>query len=489
MYSLIDKVERLYSSEKLKPVYSSFLDTVTRYDMQSALSGGLAVGFSGGADSVMLLLLLMKYRRDRGSDSTILAVHINHSIRGATADRDADFSRSFCASLGVGFHLETVDVPLIASAQGIGIEEAARDARYFCFDKIIHSRNDISAFALAHNSTDNVETVVLNMLRGSGIRGMAGIPPVRDFYYRPLLSINKETILSLLDGFEIPYVHDETNDADDYSRNYVRHNVLPHFRTLNSSYDITVRRMTEHMRSAADLISMLSENAYAAIKDSETFSVSHLRPLHSVVLANLISKLIRDRVGFYPDEMHINAIVGNVTQDNFRVSLKSADFVCQRGVCFFDFHSKKISDDVIFELKAGENKIQGTNTTVWLELGPNFKVFSPNIYNYSIYAEFDGDIINNGVYLRFKREGDSYRYGGITRRLKKVFNDKGIPPFMRGDIPVICDNKGILWVAGLGVRDDARHGSTGSLMRITILFDESDGRKLYTARNFTDENI
>ena len=115
--------------------------------------------------------------------------------------------------------------------------------------------------------------------------------------------------------------------------------------------------------------------------------------------------------------------------------------------------------------------------------------YSPNIYNYSIYADFDGGIIDNSVYLRFKRDGDSYRYGGITRRLKKVFNDRDIPPFMRDDIPVICDNNGILWVVGLGVRDDAKPKDRSNTCRITVLFDDSGKRRLYAARNLNDENI
>jgi tRNA(Ile)-lysidine synthase len=327
------------------------------------------------------------------------------------------------------------------------------------------------------------------MLRGSGVRGMCGIPPVRDIYYRPLIAVAKSDILALLDIFEIPYAVDETNSSTDYSRNYVRHNLLPHFEKINPAFDKSVARLTDHMRAASDLIASLSSGAYDAISDATEFSVSHLRDLHPAVRADLIARIVYDRTGDHPDEMHINDIADKISLDNFRVSLRSADFVCQRGICFFDFRGEKREEDVIFHLKLGENKIQGSNLTVYLELGPDFNVFSPNIYKYSIYMDLDGAIIDNSVYLRTRRDGDSYRYNGMTRRLKKVFNDYGIPPFMRDGIPVICDRDGILWVVGLPVRDGARPLSKASTLRITVLFDDSDGHTFYPARKFNDANI
>ncbi len=489
MHSLIDNVEALLSSSELLPIYTSFLDTAKKHNMLDAMSGGAAIGFSGGPDSVMLLLLLVKYRREHNTNAPLLAVHVNHCIRGTAADADAELSRETCHTLGVELEVKTVDVPLLAKKLGMGIEEAAREARYSAFSEIVSGRNDINAIFLAHNATDNVETVMLNMLRGSGVKGMCGIPPVREFYYRPLLGVEKSDIVSVLDAFSVRYAIDETNSSDEYTRNYVRLNILPHLGKINASYASAVARLTDNMRDAYSLVSSLSAPVLERIGKSDKFSVTHLRELHGTVLADVISRLVFERLGVYPDEGHINSIASQIYKDNFSVSISRADFICQRGICFFELHDKKADTDVIFELKMGENKIQGTNATVFLETGPDFMEFSPNIYNYSIYADLDGGIIDNGVYLRFKRDGDSYRYGGITRRLKKVFNDKGIPPFMRDDIPVICDQDGILWVVGLEVRDGARAKSGESTLRITVLLDNSEGRRLYAARNFNDENI
>ncbi len=489
MHSLTDRVKALLASVELAPIYSSFLDTAKRHNMFTAMSNGLAVGFSGGPDSVMLLLLLFKYRQENHLDNSIVAIHVNHSIRIGTADDDERFSREFCNALGVEFFSRKVDVPTLAKEKGAGIEETARELRYSVFNDINSGREDVSSIFLAHNATDNVETVILNLLRGSGVKGMCGIPPVRDIFYRPLLAVEKSHILSVLDLYDIPYAVDETNSSDEYTRNYVRHNIIPHFADVNSSYTSAVARLTENMRDAYSLISSLSDPILDKIGKNETFSVEYLRGLHITVFADVLSKLVYSRIGVYPDEGHIKCIEGQINRDNFSVSISKADFICQRGICFFEFHNKKNNGDVIFELKIGKNKIQGTNASVFLEIYTNFMEFSPNIYKYSIYADVAGDIINKGVYLRFRRDGDSYRYGGMTHRLKKVFNDMGIPPFMRGDIPVICDNDGILWVVGLGVRDDAKPKSKDRSVRITVLFDDSDERKLYSARKLNDENI
>ena len=121
----------------------------------------ILVGFSGGADSVMLLLFLLKYRED--NDFPIKAVHVNHSIRGEEADRDENFSKEFCKSLGVDFEAVRVDVPALSKEKNVGIEEAARNARYKIFNDIILADSSFSSIAVAHNATDNLETVIFNM--------------------------------------------------------------------------------------------------------------------------------------------------------------------------------------------------------------------------------------------------------------------------------------------------------------------------------------
>ena len=176
--------------------YKSFLSTIREYGMQEQILRGVLVGFSGGADSMLLLHLLLRYQKE--SRFPLVAVHVHHGIRGENADRDAHFTEEICKSLGVEFCLLHTDVPALAESESIGIEEAARNARYSCFYNIIQSRNDISSIALGHNSTDNLETVIFHLMRGCGSGGLAGIPPVRENIIRPLIGLSREDIRSTL---------------------------------------------------------------------------------------------------------------------------------------------------------------------------------------------------------------------------------------------------------------------------------------------------
>ena len=191
-------LNKLFGSEKGRHIFSEFLRISREFSMTEKIKNGVIVGFSGGADSVMLLCLLTKYARDMGYPMPV-AVHLNHCIRGAEADRDEEFSAEFSSSLGVEFLSFHRDIPALAKELSKGLEETARIARYSIFDDIIQSRNDICAVAIAHNSTDNLETLIFNMMRGAGTRGLSGISPTRGNIIRPLLYCSKADIVSALD--------------------------------------------------------------------------------------------------------------------------------------------------------------------------------------------------------------------------------------------------------------------------------------------------
>ena len=160
-------LDRLFSSDEGKRVYSSFLNAISDFSMDEKIRGGVIVGFSGGADSVTLLSALVKYSRDNHLNPPV-AVHVNHMIRGDEADRDQAFAEDFAKALGVEFLCFHRDIPSEAKALSKGLEEVARNARYSIFNDLIKGRNDISCIAVAHNATDNLETVIFNMMRGAG---------------------------------------------------------------------------------------------------------------------------------------------------------------------------------------------------------------------------------------------------------------------------------------------------------------------------------
>ena len=191
-------LNKLFSSPEGKAVYDNACRAISDFNMEEDIRSGVLVGLSGGADSVMLLCFLAEYRK-RTSHFNILSFHLNHCIRGAEADSDEEFSRRISEALGIDFVSRSVDVPAMAKALCKGIEETAREARYSCFKELIQGRKDLNTIAVAHNSTDNLETVLLNIMRGSGARGASGIPPKRDNIIRPLIYSSKSIIVRALD--------------------------------------------------------------------------------------------------------------------------------------------------------------------------------------------------------------------------------------------------------------------------------------------------
>lgn len=483
MQSIDKKIEEMFASKKGWGVYNSITAFIEKYSMQAFLDKGVLVGFSGGPDSVFLLSFLHYYRTRQNLDFNISAAHIHHMIRGESADRDAEFAEEFCKVLGVDFYLNKINVPLISATEHIGIEEAARNARYSTFEDIIRGRSDINAIALAHNASDNTETVLLNMLRGSGVLGMGGISPVRDNIIRPLIVISKKEITSLLESFAIPYVIDESNLTDEYSRNYIRNNVSPLLEKLTENPDMAVLRMSENMRSAFDYIEQSCQSVIDGLGDISRFEVSRIRGLHRAVLSRIFSVICQRICGKTPEEKHISLFCKEVMKDNFTISIPGEyDFVCERGVCTF-VKKEKVDIFGIIKLEFGKNKIDGYALTVFV--GEKLSESSLNVYKKSIHLRVPSVIIENGLYLRTRRDGDAYRYGGMTHRLKKVFNDRNIPPFMRDLVPVLCDEEGIIFVPGLKICDRIRNDEAS--VWVTLCYEEpTPGESVvYTADKLT----
>ena len=481
MYKLSKSIEEIFLSPKGKEIYKRIVKTIEKENMSVLIDNGLLIGFSGGADSVFLLIFLVHYKRQMKKNFPILAVHVNHCIRGKEADSDESFSKKICNALNIDFISVKVDVPSIRKTLNIGMEEAARTARYSYFADIIQSRDDLSTIAVAHNATDNAETVIMNMLRGSGLSGMCGIKPVRDNIIRPIISISKSEIVSILDENGIPYVTDSTNLSLDYTRNYVRNKILPLFSHLSDDPEASITRMTHNLRSDYDY---LREMALAFIEKECTDEIyaSKLRELHPSIQSMVLSMLIYSKTNEHPEEKHISSLKKLIKNDNFIYSLPGdMNFNCQRGICFFS--PKKIENTLlgqIFFLTKGENKISGTNLTVYIG---EFDKSSSNVYNFSIQANLSSAIISKGLTLRFKVDGDSYKYSGMTHKLKKVFNDRNIPPREREFIPIICDKEGIVLVPGMSERDGAKSDISTDNIPITFAYSlpKNGETELFTA--------
>ncbi len=443
------KINSLFSSPEGKKLFDLANSAIEEHNMSDALKKGVLLGLSGGADSVMLLCFLLEYRR-KTSDFPILAVHVNHSIRGDDADADERFCKELCSALGVEFISRKIDVPAMASEQGIGVEECARNARYLEFANIISGRNDIETVAVAHNADDNLETVIFNIFRGSGTRGASGIPPVRENIVRPLIYLEKNEITNALKSFEIGFVTDKTNSEIEYRRNYIRHKIIPEIKNICDDPVAMATRLSKNLRLDDEYINIQADNI---IRDKKTVSANELAGLHPALRARVITRLVR-LSGAEISATQIDAISSLINKNNFSYSLPGgAIFVCEAGECFVRLDGFVDSYDYFYKLSLGKNSIDEYDTDFFIT-DEKLDESCLNIYKIAIQVKLSSAIIVGDLYLRPRKEGDAIYYGGITRKVKKLFSDRKIPKSQRDSIPLLCDDKGVLWVPGFGVRDD-----------------------------------
>ena len=474
----MNKIKELFSSEKGKLILDKAKATITRYSMDKDIKNGVYVGFSGGADSVMLLSLLSYLRAELGY-FPIIAVHVNHMIRGEEADRDAEFAKEFASSLGVEFNLVTVDIPKLSKEYKLGTEECARNERYRIFSELVEAHATATTVAVAHNSTDNLETVMLNLMRGAGTSGMAGIPPKREGVIRPLIDVSKEEILSALDSSSIPYVIDSTNMSSDYTRNYVRNEILPLFKKITDSPEKMAMRMSENARQDVEFI---EDCAMKFIADNYVLGkveAKKLCTLHKALFMRVMKHIIGQKTDKTLEKTHVEAIYSLLSGNDFAYSLPGkVRFVSQNGICYLEDDVKKETNEFSVPLKYGVNKVEGYSSVILVSDNDNFDCYS-NIYKISIRAKLSTDIIGCGLSVRSKRDGDSYSYGGKTRKLKKLFNDKSIPVNLRQSIPVFEDSFGIVWVCGFGIRSLKAQKIIYVAIAEPITNDESDLEKMF----------
>ena len=450
-----EKITKLFNSELGQKIYESFKRALSDFSMHEKIKSGVLIGFSGGPDSVMLLSLLYKYSIEEISQFKILAVHINHNIRGEEAKRDEVFSKEFCEALGIEYISKMIDVPHMSKSLSLSVEEAARKARYSTFKDIIESRNDISTIAVAHNSSDNIETVIFNMLRGSGTKGLSGINPARDNLIRPLIYVSKKYILEALDYHDIPYVIDSTNLLTDYTRNYIRHNLIPHFSKIIKNPEASIERMCQILRMDDDFIESEAKKFISDNLKEKSVALNKLKNLHPALLSRVLSLLAKEHGIPSLESIHISKVRELIfsSSNDFSVSIPGGvSFIAREGFLTVGILQKASAASYEIKLSLGVNFIPEINKFVLVSEKPFDKTFT-NVYKIAIQQCIESDIIVGELFVREKRDGDAYRYGGMTHKLKKIFNDRGISPARRFEIPVICDDYGILWVPGFSVRD------------------------------------
>lgn len=271
--------------EKSSAIINSFVDRVRRFASVHELfvyGGKYIVALSGGADSVSLLFVLKHLECELGI--SVEAAHCNFHLRGAESVRDEEFCKQLCERLSVPLHLIHFDTQAYADLHRVSIEMAARDLRYGYFENL---RRDIEAqdICVAHHRDDSVETVLLNLVRGTGLRGLRGIQPRNGNIIRPLLSLSREDVVQYLDALGESYVTDSTNLHNDVKRNKIRLDVMPLLRELNPSVSQSI---FESSLRVGEALKVFDEAIKRSIADVTATSPSHhltISPPHHLVIS------------------------------------------------------------------------------------------------------------------------------------------------------------------------------------------------------------
>ena len=379
---------------------------------------------SGGADSMALLFGLYLLREKM--NLSLEAAHFNHGLRGTESDEDEAFVRDFCLGLDIPFHCGRGQV--VPGKKGL--EAAAREARYSYLTGLG------GKLATAHTADDNAETVLLHMLRGTGLKGLGAIAPVRGNIIRPMLSITRQQLLDFLNEYHIQYRTDSSNLGDEFLRNRLRHHVMPLLKAENPS-------LAENLSAMALRLRLDEQALQAQCGYEEPLNVSFLRNQPTAIRIRTLEQFLKNHGVKEPEASHLKLAEELVFSENPSAFARFPGNVtlCRRyDELTIHSPSQPLEEQTLScpgRVETGEWVIQCAPAERLVNTANVFTVCA------------DGPIT-----VRSRRSGDTIRLSGGTKTLKKLFIDRKIPASCRSGIPVLEDARGLLAVAGIGVDQD-----------------------------------
>ncbi len=409
------------------------------------------LGLSGGADSVCLFLLLGKICAGRGID--VVAVHVHHGIRKDEAERDAEFCEALAKKYNTPFCLVREDVPGFARDNGLSEEEAGRILRYRAFEAIAKEHPD-SRIAVAHHMNDRAETVIFNMCRGSGTRGMRGILPVNGIIIRPLLFAARADIERYLLEQKVEYCTDSTNESDGYVRNRIRRNVLPYLNAnVNSNATANIAGMAERISETEEYISGVAQKEYdkCVSHTKEGLLIAGLNEQHPVIAKRIIYTAIGELLGGLKDigETQIEAVYGLVKRECGVTATVCRGVSAQQSRNGILLYRQKEQEAEVYDVVAPctvyHRGMGGIFTFKVINSGEMEKI-SKDDYT----KTFDYDKIQFGMQLRGRQSGDYFVMDseGHTKSLSRFMVDRKISGICKDSLCLLADGSHIIWIVG-----------------------------------------
>ncbi|MDR1756540.1 MAG: tRNA lysidine(34) synthetase TilS [Culturomica sp.] len=423
-------------------------------------TGSFLIAVSGGADSIALLFAFHRLNLD------CTALHCNFGLRGSASDGDEQFVRTFCEQYGIPLQTRRFDTAAYSASQGISIEMGARELRYNWFREV-RNREQKDYIVTGHQADDLAETVLINLCRGTGIRGLTGIPEINGEIIRPLLGVTREQILAYLAGHRLTYRTDATNESDLYTRNKIRHHIIPAFREINPAFLQTVRENCTILRETELIYRMgIEQWEKETVSREEGGLRIHINRLATTPAPFSLLFEILHPFGFSASRIRE---IWHSRNSQAGKQFHSGSFLLFRERGYWHLYNK--------------TEIRQTR----LEIpGPGDYALNGQLYRFetdtitsdrSIPADsrtacLDADTFCFPLTVRNRQPGDRFFPLGMQGKQKKLsdfFTDLKVTNKQKKEIPLLTDAQGqILWVVGL--RPDERFkvtSTTTRLLRIT----------------------
>ena len=436
----------------------------------------VCVGFSGGADSTALLWLLWNCRKRLGIQ--VKALHVNHGIRGDQARRDQGFCVSFCEERGIPLKVCEEDVPAWAAASGTGLEEAGREVRYRLFTRLVEE-GWTDRVALAHHQNDQAETVLFHLMRGSGLSGLRGMEPVRLPYIRPLLGAARTEIEAFLKEKQIPWMEDCTNRDTEYTRNWLRHQVIAPMEALRPGSAAHMAEAAERLLEIEDFLKREAEAAREkCVREIDGETRILLKPfeaLHPAVKKQAVLDCLERAYGSRKDFQAVHAEqISALPQGRRGSRIMLPDGWC--AVLGYDAvvlkrgYGEEKEEREVYCIPGGEYHYRGGVFYFTLEDWEKKEKIPVNCYT----KWFDYDKIKQGVVLRTRRPGDYMEVAdGAHKKLKDYLIDCKVPREERDSLTLLADGSHIIWTVGMRISE--RYKVTDRTKRVLKVRRISDG--------------
>ncbi len=452
-------------------IYERFAENI-RSEALIADGERVLAALSGGADSVFMLRMLCRYRQEHGTD--VAAFHLNHNMR-AEAAADAAFCEHLCAELGVKLYVFSRDINAIAAREHLSPEDAGRRERYEIMNGL---RGEFQKAATAHHADDNAETVLMHLIRGAGVDGLCGIPPVRDgWIIRPLLCFTKAEIVGWLDENGCRYVVDKSNFSGDYFRNRVRGEIIPLIQAENPRFSKAAARLSASARlyrgeaeASAEKVKLTVHNGRCRVSHADAAA------LGPAALFSLLKRMTHQFAGENSDMTYetaaaIAALVGR--KENTVWSYDAAHIVFARSYGMLEAYPRADGAAAVSFCAA----LKVPSAVLFCGAGFFLRIFSvdregkKNIKNKAnrYITAIDYDKINDSLTVRSRRRGDKFMQIGLGdfKSVKRLFIDRKIPASRRDQIPIVCCGNDIVCICGL--ETDERFKISDSTERFLII--------------------